>query len=64
MNESHTNEQPYSLSEIKRILHRAKKLKGNVGQKEATKARNRTNSKIARKSRRLNLRRGKVHGNQ
>ena len=35
------------------------RIKGNKGQKEATKARNRAKNRVARKSRRLNLRRGK-----
>jgi hypothetical protein len=35
---------------------------GNAGQKEAQKARNRRNNKLARKNRRLNLRRGKIAG--
>lgn len=34
-------------------------VKGNAGQKEAQKAKNRAKNRIARKSRRLNLRRGK-----
>lgn len=35
------------------------KMKGNEGQNKAKKIRNRKNNKIARKNRRLNLRRGK-----
>lgn len=38
------------------------KQKGNAGQKEATKLRNRRNNRLARKNRRLNLRRGKIAG--
>ena len=36
--------------------------KGNKGQAEAKKARNRRNNRLARKNRRLNLRRGKIAG--
>lgn len=35
---------------------------GNKGQAEAKKARNRRNNRLARKNRRLNLRRGKIAG--
>ncbi len=38
------------------------KQKGNAGQADAKKTRNRINNRLARKNRRLNLRRGKVAG--
>ena len=43
--------------DVRDILKR-RKGKGNVGQKDATKVRNRRNNRLARKNRRLNLRRG------
>lgn len=39
-------------------------FKGNVGQAEATKKRNRRNNRLARKNRRLNIRKGNIHGKQ
>lgn len=53
------NEHPYTMF---RALFQ--KQKGNVGQKEAKKLRNRRNNKLARKNRRLNLRTGKTAGKQ
>lgn len=40
------------------------KKDGNKGQARATKLRNRRNNRLARKHRRLNLRKGKVAGKQ